>query len=124
MKIKIISSILGLLLICSACKKDINLDKFNDLSISPELGLPLATIQIKMSDILKDTDEYIQYDPDGFIRFVIREDSIANFPVDSILKIPAVDPLKIDNKLGLLDIRNLTMNQNRTMGSLMMLILR
>jgi hypothetical protein len=118
MKIKIISSILGLLLICSACKKDINLDKFNDLSISPELGLPLATIQIKMSDILKDTDEYIQYDPDGFIRFVIREDSIANFPVDSILKIPAVDPLKIDNKLGLLDIRNLTMNQNRTMGSL------
>jgi hypothetical protein len=118
MKIKIISSILGLLLIFSACKKDINLDKFNDLSISPELGLPLATIQIKMSDILKDTDEYIQYDPDGFIRFVIREDSIANFPVDSILKIPAVDPLKTDDKLGLLDIRNLTMNQNRTMGSL------
>ena len=119
MKIKIFSSILLLLLICSGCKKDINLDKFNDLSISPEFGLPLANIQIKMSDILKDTDDYIQYDPDGFIRFVIREDSIANFPVDSILQIPAVDPLKIDNKLGVLEIRNLTMFENLTLGELM-----
>lgn len=119
MKTKIISSIFLLLLINSACKKDINLDKFNDLSISPEFGLPLANIQIKMSEILKDTDDYVQYDPDGFIRFVIREDSIANFPIDSILQIPAVDPLKIDNKLGVVEIRDLTMNQSLTLGKMM-----
>lgn len=107
------------ILVFSACKKDLNLEKFNEMSFTPEFGLPLATINMKMSDILKDTDEYIQYDPDGFIRFVIREDSIANFPVDSILQIPAVAPLVTDNKLGVLEIKNLTMNQSRTLGEMM-----
>lgn len=101
-----------------ACKKDINLDKFNDLTISPEFGIPLATINMKMSDILKDSDEYIHYDPDGFIRFIIREDSIASFPVDSIVQIPAVDPLSVDNKLGVLEIQDLTMNQGRSLGQM------
>lgn len=119
MKRKIYFSIFTVILVFSACKKDLNLEKFNELSFTPEFGLPLATINMKMSDILKDTDEYIQYDPDGFIRFVIREDSIANFPVDSILKIPAVAPLVTDNKLGVLEIKNLTMNQSRTLGEMM-----
>ena len=119
MKRKIYFSIFTVILVFSACKKDLNLEKFNEMSFTPEFGLPLATINMKMSDILKDTDEYIQYDPDGFIRFVIREDSIANFPVDSILKIPAVAPLVTDNKLGVLEIKNLTMNQSRTLGEMM-----
>ena len=119
MKRKIYFSIFIVMLIFSACKKDLNLEKFKDISFTPEFGLPLATINMKMSDILKDTDEYIQYDPDGFIRFVIREDSIASFPVDSILQIPAVAPLVTDNKLGVLEIRNLTMNQSRSLGEMM-----
>lgn len=119
MKRKIYLSIFMVILVFSACKKDLNLEKFNEMSFTPEFGLPLATINMKMSDILKDTDEYIQYDPDGFIRFVIREDSIANFPVDSILQIPAVAPLVTDNKLGVLEIKNLTMNQSRTLGEMM-----
>ena len=119
MKRKIYFSIFIVMLIFSACKKDLNLEKFKDMSFTPEFGLPLATINMKMSDILKDTDEYIQYDPDGFIRFVIREDSIASFPVDSILQIPAVAPLVTDNKLGVLEIRNLTMNQSRSLGEMM-----
>ncbi|MDP3929536.1 MAG: hypothetical protein Q8R57_10980 [Bacteroidota bacterium] len=118
MKRKILLGILALTLIISACKKDLNLDKFNEMSFTPEFGLPLATINMKMSDILKDSDEYIHYDPDGFIRFIIREDSIASFPVDSVVQIPTVDPLSIDNKLGVLEIQDLTMNQGKTLGDM------
>jgi hypothetical protein len=101
----------------NACKKDLNFDKFNDLTLSPEFGIPLALIEMKMSNILKE-DSNIVYDPDGFIRFIIREDSIASFPVDSFVNIPALDPVNVSNKLGLIGITDIAASQTQSLNQM------
>jgi hypothetical protein len=99
------------------CKKDLNFDKFNDLTISSELGIPLAMIEMKMDQLIKQ-DTNIFYDPDGFIRFIIREDSIASFPVDSFINLPPIEPVTVNSKLGLINIDNITVNESKTLSQL------
>jgi hypothetical protein len=101
----------------NACKKDLNFDKFNEINLSQEFGIPLAIVEMKMSNIIKE-DSNIVYDPDGFIRFIIREDSIASFPVDSFVNIPVLDPVIISNKLGLISISDLAISQSQTLGQM------
>lgn len=101
----------------NACKKDLNFDKFNEINLSQEFGIPLAIIEMKMSNIIKE-DSNVVYDPDGFIRFIIREDSIASFPVDSFVNIPALDPVIISNKLGLISINDLSISQSQTLAQM------
>ncbi|OYU94284.1 MAG: hypothetical protein CFE21_17005 [Bacteroidetes bacterium B1(2017)] len=100
-----------------ACKKDIDLKKFDNLTISSELGIPLAVVDMKMSDLLKQ-DSNVVYDPDGFIHFIIREDSIASFPVDSFVKLPDLAPVTVNTKLGLIDITDITISETKTLGEL------
>jgi hypothetical protein len=114
---KIYLLIITLSLFQTSCKKDLNFDKFNDITLSPEYGIPLGIIEMKMLDIIKE-DSNIKYDPDGFIRFVQRQDSVASFPVDSFVVIPAVAPLVVNNKLGVIDIDNVTSTQNKTLGDM------
>jgi hypothetical protein len=114
---KIYLLVFALVIIISACKKDLNFDKFNDIKLSPEFGIPLAIVDMKMSDIFKQ-DSNIVYDPDGFISFIQRQDSVASFPVDSFVTLPAIDPLNIENKLGVLDIENLTISQSKSLGDM------
>ena len=114
-KLYLLFTILGLFSI--SCKKDLNFDKFNEITLKSELGVPLAIIEMNMGDVLKE-DENIKYDPDGFIRFIQREDSVASFPVDSFVVIPALDPLTVNNKLGEIDIANVTASQSKTLGDL------
>ena len=59
-----------LLVFLGACKKDLDLKKFNDLSLSPEYALPLAIIDLEMNDLLKE-DSNIIYDNTGLIHFVL-----------------------------------------------------
>lgn len=114
---KIYLLIITLSLFSVSCKKDLNFDKFNDITLSPEFGVPLAIIEMKMLDIIKE-DSNIKYDPDGFIRFIQRQDSVASFPVDSFVVIPAVAPLVVNNKLGLISIDDVTATQSKTLGDM------
>jgi hypothetical protein len=100
-----------------ACKKDINFDKFNDITLSPEFGTPLALIEVKMSEVIKE-DSNVVYDPDGFIRFIIREDSIASFPVDSFVNFPPITPVNVNNKLGLINIDDIAITQSQTLNQM------
>ena len=91
---KKITFILLAFMLVLGCKKDLNFDKFNDLTLNPEFGVPLAVIEMKMSNLLKQDSVNIFYDPDGFIRFIYSQDSIASFPVDSFVNLPALAPCK------------------------------
>ncbi|MDZ4668139.1 MAG: hypothetical protein SGJ00_09655 [bacterium] len=109
--------VIAFTLFAVACKKDLNFDKFNDLTLSPEFGIPLAVVEVKMSDIIKQ-DSNIKYDPDGFIRFIQRQDSVASFPADSFVVIPPVAPLTVNNTLGVINIEDINVNQAKTLGDL------
>lgn len=102
----------------ASCKKDLNFDKFNDIKLRPELGFPVAILNIKMSDIFKQNDSTIKYDPDGLIRFVFKQDSIANFSVDSILKSVDIDPVINQTKLGEIDINDFTIKSKQRLDTL------
>lgn len=113
---KIALSILAISLLFS-CKKDLDFHKFDEVNINAEFGIPLATIELKMNNLLKE-DSNIVYDPDGFIRFILRQDSIANFPVDSFIKMPNLAPINLINKLGMIEIGNVTANSSKTLSEM------
>ncbi len=100
-----------------SCKKDLDFHKFDTVNINAEFGIPLANVELKMSDLLKE-DSNIVYDPDGFIRFIVRQDSIANFPVDSFVKMPNLVPVNLSNKLGMIEIGNVAATNSRTLGDM------
>jgi hypothetical protein len=52
------------------------------------------------------------------IRFIIREDSIASFPVDSFINLPPIEPVAVNSKLGLIDIDNITVNESKSLSEL------
>ncbi len=111
---KRILTLLLVIFIINSCKKDLDLKKFNNYALQPEMGFPLGVINMEMKDLIKE-DSNIVYGTDGLIRFVLREDSIASFPVDSFVKIPPIAPIQIKNALGMIDIGNISMSQSRTL---------
>lgn len=115
---KYIYSFLLLLTVVVSCKKDLDFNKFNDLKPRPEFGFPVAILNIKMSDIFKQNDSTIKYDPDGLIRFVFKQDSVANFDVDSILKSVDIDPVSNQTKLGEIDINDFTIANKQRLDTL------
>jgi hypothetical protein len=95
---------LSIALIFSQCKKnDVNFDKFNDVTIKPEVLTPLANARVIASDILKQ-DDIIQYDPDGLIRLTFKQDSVFQLSADSILKDVALAGATSVFKIGELSI--------------------
>lgn len=115
---KYIYALVFLLIALSSCKKDLNFDKFNDTKLRPELGFPVAILNIKMSKIFKQNDSTIKYDPDGLIKFIFKQDSISNFSVDSILKSVEIDPVINQTKLGEIDIDNFTITSKQRLDTL------
>ena len=82
--------LLGVSLVLSiwfvSCKKsDVDFNKYNDITINPEILTPLAQAKVVAGDLLKQ-DSIIKYDPDGLIRFTFKQDSIFTLVADSILK--------------------------------------
>ncbi len=79
---------LGLLLTSMAfiaCKKsNLDLNKYDNLKIKPEVLVPLAQISTNAWDLLKNVDS-IRRDGDGLIRFVVSV-SLGSIGADSILR--------------------------------------
>ena len=79
------TSILLLSVAFIACKKsNLDLNKYDNLKIKPEVLVPLAQISTNAWDLLKNVDS-IRRDGDGLIRFVVS-DSLGSIGADSILK--------------------------------------
>lgn len=86
------------------CKKnEVNFNKFNDVTIKPEVLTPLANARVIASDLLKQ-DDIIQYDPDGLIRLTFKQDSVFQLSADSILRDVALAGATSVFKIGELSI--------------------
>lgn len=78
--------LLSVTIISISCKKnDVNLDKYNNTKIKPEVLTPLANARIVAGDLLKQ-DSIIKYDPDGLIRLTFNQDSVFVMDAQEILK--------------------------------------
>lgn len=109
---------LSIALIFSQCKKnEVNFDKFNDVTIKPEVLTPLANARVIASDILKQ-DDIIQYDPDGLIRLTFKQDSVFQLSADSILKDVALAGATSVFKIGELSITGQKETTSQTLDQL------
>ena len=106
-----------LLVFLASCKKDLNFNKFDELTLSPEYALPLAIIDLEMNDLLKE-DSNIVYDNSGLIHFIFKDDTIATFPVDSFVKLPELQPVNTNSKLGTISIANTFTSDLTTLGDM------
>ena len=99
--------VLGIVVGFSACKKaNLDLDKYSDLKIQPGVVTPLASISITAGKILKQ-DSITVHDPDGLIRFLVRQDSIVTIGADSILSNIALPKSSVNFKLGEINVPNI-----------------
>ncbi|GAB1447515.1 hypothetical protein MASR2M44_05100 [Bacteroidota bacterium] len=106
-----------LVVLVGSCKKDIDLNKFNDLGLNSEFAVPLAIIDLKMNDLVK-PDSNIQYMNDGLIKFFIREENLTSFPVDSFVKLPELPSISSGAKLGEITIGNTSTSDFKTLNDM------
>ena len=100
-----------------ACKKsNLDLNKYDNLKIKPEVLVPLAQISTNAWDLLKNTDS-IRRDADGLIRFVVS-DSLGSVGADSILKKISLPNADVKFKLGEIDVPSINRQQSTTLGDL------
>lgn len=102
----------------SACKKDLDLNKFDDYRPNAEYGAPLFISTLKIDNLVKQDTVNIGTDPDGLIRFKFYEDSIFGFALGDYLTIPPQSPSIISSSLGLLPIPISTTADLRTLDEL------
>ena len=106
-----------IVIIGSSCKKsNLNLDKYSNLKIKPEVLMPLAQISTNAWDLLKNTDS-IRQDGDGLIRFVVS-DSLTTIGADSILKKINLPVTNAQFKLGEIEIPDNSKQSFKTLGRL------
>ncbi len=109
---------LSIVILFTQCKKnEVNFDKFNGLTIKPEVLTPLANARIIASDILKQ-DNIIKYDPDGLIRFTFKQDSVFQLSADSILKDVALAGATSVFKIGELSISGQKESTSQTLDQM------
>jgi len=114
---KLLLLFVGILIIFTSCKKDLDFNKFKEFSLNPEFGLPLAILDLKMKDVIKQ-DSFFKYDPNGLIKFVYKKDSIANYPADSFVTIEKTPTQTYFTRIGTIDIGSIGINNSRTLSNL------
>ncbi len=87
-------NIFSIALLSIACVGDLDFDKFDEIRPGPNLALPILSTRFSMADFLVDDTLFTQ-DPDGFIKFIYKKDSLLVLDPSSFVEIP-IQPL-IDN---------------------------
>lgn len=90
---KITLGALGLLAVWS-CKQDIDFDKFNEISLQPELAVPLMRGTLTLSDLVAN-DSTFTVDPDNGVRIITVQDSLFGFSAVEFVQIPDQDPVPL-----------------------------
>ena len=111
--------VLSIVVFIFSCKKnDVNLDKFNNTKIKPEVLTPLANAQIVAGDILKQ-DSIIKYDPDGLIRLTFLQDSVFVMDAEEILKDVSLGKSASKFSIGALSIAGAEENSSVSLNDLL-----
>jgi hypothetical protein len=96
MKTHQIGWIVAIFLSLTACVDELDFDKFNEVSPSPNLLLPAIDISVRLADLVSG-DSVLTQDADGFLRFVYEEDSLISMNATEFVSIPAQEPFRLDN---------------------------
>ncbi len=80
----------AILVLNQSCVEDeFDLDKLSgEVELKPSYSLPLGHGKLTMEDIAEPDDSLVFFDPDGSIRFLIKEDSLFKFELSEIIEIP------------------------------------
>jgi len=108
----------GMLL--TGCLKDkYNPANFKKPNWEPGIGIPLATFNISLANILKDDSTLTIDSVDKSVRVVFRNDTLAEQSVGDILEIPSQDPTSTTLKLGVVGIDDFGSSQTVLLSSLL-----
>ncbi len=78
----------GIIFLISSCLKDnFDFDKLSSPTLNPSVILPIAFTSLKLSDIVKEKQDTIEYLDNQTIRIVFRRDTLQHFTVDNIFEI-------------------------------------
>lgn len=99
-KPKIVYGILGLSIIATACMPDWDLDKFDDIKYEADWSAPIFKTQVSIENIVIE-DSNFTVDPDGGIRIIYEQDSIAAFGIADFTEIPTQSPTQVDLALDI-----------------------
>ena len=87
--------LLGLCVAMSSCVDELDFNKFDEVSPSPNLLLPAIEVSLRLEDLV-DGDSILQQDPDGFLRFVYEQDSLFSMVATEFVSIPGQEPFNVD----------------------------
>jgi hypothetical protein len=107
----------GMFLLSGCLKDKYNPKNFMSPDWEPGFGLPIATFNITLANLLKG-DSTLTINPDSSIKIVFRNDSIAEQSVGDILEIPSQAPSTQQLKLGAIEISNFSSQQTVSLGQL------
>ena len=99
-KIPLNSLIFVLFCIFSCTKIDLNFNKFNNYTASPEFAVPLFNIQLDMSKVITNNSNYLNSDTGGLVHFLFRKDSIIKYEINEFIEINNTFSKTTQNNIG------------------------
>lgn len=108
----------GAVLLSSCLKDKYNPNRLQKLDWEPGFGVPLATFNISLANLLGD-DSTLTIDPDNSIKIVFRNDTIAQQSVGDFMEIPTQPPSVTSLGLGAIGIDNFGSSQAVLLSSLL-----
>lgn len=104
----------------TSCLDDLETDKFDDLTVSPDIAIPIASVNLKLDNLVdfNDTSQSFQTNPDNSIAIVFSEDSLFSFDVSEFLEIPQQDPINEGFTVGTLAIGDFSDGQQIVLSDL------
>ena len=109
---------IGAFLLTSCLKDKYNPNRLQKLDWEPGFGVPLATFNITLSNLLGN-DSTLTIDPDSSIKIVFRNDTIAQQSVGDFMEIPTQPPSVTSLGLGAIGIDNFGSSQSVLLSSLL-----
>ena len=80
-----------LLILLSSCLKKVDFDNINDINYQAEWAIPLLQARLELNDIVAD-DSTFTVDPNGGIRIIFEDDSVAGIATAELVKVPDQEP--------------------------------
>ncbi len=104
----------------TSCLDDLETDNFDDLTVRPDFALPVASVKLKLDNLVdfNDTSQSFQTNPDNSIAIVYSEDSLFSFDVAEFLEIPQQSPINESFRVGALSIGDFSSGQQIVLSDL------
>lgn len=103
-------------LLLASCQKDTVEITDIDINANPLIAVPIGEINLTMDHLLVPDDSLI-YDDNTTYKLVVAQDSVFNIGVSDLISLPAQSPATSSITMGTIEVSNVSMNQDITLGS-------